>query len=78
MKTKRRARGIMFRRRYLARMRLSIILPALYLASCAALLRDSENFYRDMPRRRINWRESLTDCSDDLRASAFGVTWRAA
>jgi hypothetical protein len=29
--------------------------------SCASVLRDSESFYRDRPRRPINWREILTD-----------------
>ncbi len=41
------------------------LLAALLLASvfcaCASLLSNSENFYRDRPRRPINWREILTD-----------------
>lgn len=32
-----------------------------FLCACASVLDNSENFYRDRPRRPINWREILTD-----------------
>ncbi len=33
----------------------------IFLSACASVLSNSENFYRDRPRRPINWREILTD-----------------
>jgi uncharacterized protein YceK len=31
------------------------------ISGCSSLISNSETFYRDMPRRPINWREYLTD-----------------
>jgi hypothetical protein len=31
------------------------------VSGCASLISNSENFYRDAPRRPIHWREYLTD-----------------
>jgi hypothetical protein len=31
------------------------------VSGCASVVNNSESFYKDMPRRRINWREYLTD-----------------
>jgi hypothetical protein len=30
-------------------------------AGCSSVISNSESFYRDIPRRPINWREYLTD-----------------
>ncbi len=40
---------------------LLIVLLVTLVSGCSSVLSDSENFYKDMPRRRINWREYLTD-----------------
>jgi hypothetical protein len=40
---------------------LAALLLINFLCACASVLSDSENFYRDRPRRPINWREILTD-----------------
>lgn len=31
------------------------------LSGCSSVISNSESFYKDMPRRPINWREYLTD-----------------
>ncbi|HKY08513.1 MAG TPA: hypothetical protein VJQ55_09735 [Candidatus Binatia bacterium] len=31
------------------------------LSGCSSVLTGSEDFYKDRPPRRINWREYLTD-----------------
>jgi hypothetical protein len=31
------------------------------LSGCSSVIRNSEDFYKDRPPRRINWREYLTD-----------------
>jgi hypothetical protein len=31
------------------------------VCGCSSVISNSESFYRDMPRRPINWREYLTD-----------------
>lgn len=31
------------------------------LSGCSSVITTSENFYKDRPPRRINWREYLTD-----------------
>jgi hypothetical protein len=38
-----------------------IILLIIFLSGCSSVIKNSEDFYKDMPRRRINWREYLTD-----------------
>jgi PBP1b-binding outer membrane lipoprotein LpoB len=38
-----------------------IILLIIFLTGCSSVITNSEEFYKDMPRRRINWREYLTD-----------------
>jgi hypothetical protein len=40
---------------------LGLVLLANLALGCASVVRNSEEFYKDMPRRRINWREYLTD-----------------
>jgi hypothetical protein len=40
---------------------LSTVLLLTVLSGCSSVIRNSEDFYNDMPRRRINWREYLTD-----------------
>jgi hypothetical protein len=30
-------------------------------SGCSSVISNSADFYKDMPRRRINWREYLTD-----------------
>ena len=40
---------------------LSIDLLATVVSGCSSVIRNSEEFYKDIPRRRINWREYLTD-----------------
>jgi hypothetical protein len=39
---------------------LSLSLLITLLCGCS-VISNSEEFYKDMPRRRINWREYLTD-----------------
>jgi hypothetical protein len=48
------------RRRFTKKIALFALL-VVTVSGCGSALSDSENFYRDMPRRRINWREYLTD-----------------
>jgi uncharacterized protein YceK len=31
------------------------------VSGCSSVINNSESFYRDIPRRPINWREYLTD-----------------
>lgn len=40
---------------------LATLLLMNFFCACASVLNNSENFYRDRPRRPINWREILTD-----------------
>jgi hypothetical protein len=40
---------------------LFVLLLMTVVSGCASLISNSENFYRDAPRRPINWREYLTD-----------------
>lgn len=40
---------------------LSIVLLVTVVSGCSSVIRNSEDFYKDIPRRRINWREYLTD-----------------
>jgi hypothetical protein len=40
---------------------LSIVLLVTVVSGCSSIIRNSEDFYKDNPRRRINWREYLTD-----------------
>jgi hypothetical protein len=51
-----------------ARQELTIMKIALFIcllitpvSGCSSVINNSENFYRDIPRRPINWREYLTD-----------------
>jgi hypothetical protein len=37
------------------------VLLITFVSGCSSVLDSSENFYKDMPRRRINWRDYLTD-----------------
>jgi hypothetical protein len=38
-----------------------VVLLMTILAGCSSVIRNSEDFYKDRPPRRINWREYLTD-----------------
>lgn len=40
---------------------LFFVLLITVLWGCCSLISTSENFYKDRPPRRINWREYLTD-----------------
>ena len=40
---------------------LLIVLLVTFVSGYSSDLSDSENFYKDIPRRRINWREYLAD-----------------
>ena len=40
---------------------LLIVLLLTLVSGCSSIISNSEDFYKDMPRRRINWREYLTD-----------------
>jgi len=40
---------------------LSIILLITLVSGCSSVISNSENFYKDIPRRPINWREYMTD-----------------
>jgi hypothetical protein len=40
---------------------LFLILLIGLIPGCSSALSNSESFYRDIPRRPINWREYLTD-----------------
>jgi predicted component of type VI protein secretion system len=40
---------------------LFIVLLITVLSGCSSVISTSENFYKDRPPRRINWREYLTD-----------------
>jgi len=39
----------------------SLVLLVTLVSGCSSVIGNSEDFYKDMPRRRINWREYLTD-----------------
>jgi hypothetical protein len=43
------------------KIRFSLALVILFLSACSSVIRNSEDFYKDRPPRRINWREYLTD-----------------
>jgi len=40
---------------------LSLILLITFVSGCSSVISNSENFYKDIPRRPINWREYMTD-----------------
>jgi len=40
---------------------LSIILLITLISGCSSVVSNSESFYKDIPRRPINWREYMTD-----------------
>ena len=40
---------------------LSIILLITFVYGCSSVVSNSESFYKDIPRRPINWREYMTD-----------------
>ena len=40
---------------------LFLILVIGVIPGCSSAISNSESFYRDIPRRPINWREYLTD-----------------
>jgi hypothetical protein len=40
---------------------LFICLLITVVSGCSSVMNNSESFYRDIPRRPINWREYLTD-----------------
>ena len=40
---------------------LAIILLITLISGCSSVISNSENFYKDIPRRPINWREYMTD-----------------
>ena len=39
----------------------SIVSVIAVLCGCSSVINNSEDFYKDRPRRPINWREYLTD-----------------
>jgi hypothetical protein len=45
----------------LAKIGWSLVLLVTLMSGCSSVIGNSEDFYKDMPRRRINWREYLTD-----------------
>ncbi len=40
---------------------LSIVLLITVLSGCSSVISNSESFYKDKPRRPINWREYMSD-----------------
>jgi uncharacterized protein YceK len=40
---------------------LSVALLITFVSGCSSVVSNSESFYRDIPRRPINWREYMTD-----------------
>ena len=40
---------------------LSIALLIAVLSGCSSVISDSEHFYKDQPRGRINWREYMSN-----------------
>jgi hypothetical protein len=44
-------------------MTVALVVPLLvvFVAGCGSVVKNSESFYQNMPRRPINWREYLTD-----------------
>jgi hypothetical protein len=40
---------------------LAVVLLITVLPGCTSVVRNSEDFYKDIPRRPINWREYMTD-----------------
>jgi len=40
---------------------LSIVLLNTLVSGCGSVATNSENFYQNIPRRPINWREYMTD-----------------
>jgi hypothetical protein len=49
------------RKATLLRIGLSIVLLITLVGGCSSVISNSEDFYKDSPRRRINWREYMTD-----------------
>jgi hypothetical protein len=48
-------------KRPLLNLALAIILLITLISGCSSVISNSESFYKDIPRRPINWREYLTD-----------------
>jgi len=40
---------------------ISMMFLIVVLSGCSFVISDSEEFYKDRPRRPINWREYMTD-----------------
>jgi len=40
---------------------LFIVLLMTLVSGCSSVLTNSENYYQNQPRQRINWREYLSD-----------------
>ena len=40
---------------------LSVVWLTIVLSGCSSVVSNSESFYKDIPRRPINWREYMTD-----------------
>jgi len=40
---------------------LSIVLLIAVMSGCSSVINNSERFYQEHPRGRINWREYMTD-----------------
>jgi len=40
---------------------LAMVFLIVVLSGCSSVISDSEQFYKDRPRRPINWREYMTD-----------------
>lgn len=43
------------------RLFLSLVVLTAALTGCSSVISNSESFYKDIPRRPINWREYMTD-----------------
>lgn len=61
MKTAKSPLGVVAQPKRAVSLTLSIILLITFISGCSSVINNSENFYKDTPRRRINWREYLTD-----------------
>jgi hypothetical protein len=55
--------GRIARQELLTMMKIALFICLLITAvsGCSSVINNSESFYRDIPRRPINWREYLTD-----------------
>ena len=45
----------------LTRIILSMVIVSTLVCGCSSVISNSENFYKNIPRRPINWREYLSD-----------------